>query len=55
MDDIRDHCDLLSDNEFQRLLAAKIDVQHGILRYSLADLDDDLDEVILMLQAEMDE
>ncbi len=53
--EVRDHRELLSDNEFQGLLAAKIDVQHDILRYSLSDLDDDLDTVILMLRTELGE
>ena len=50
--EIRDHRDLLRDSEFQGLLAAKIDIQHDILHYSLNHLDDDLDEVIVMLEAE---
>jgi len=51
----RDHRDLLRDSEFQGLLAAKIDIVHDILQYSLGNLDDDLDEVILMLQSELGE
>ena len=51
----RDHNELLSNTEFQGLLAAKIDLQHDILRYTLGNLDDDLDEVILVLKARLDQ
>ena len=51
----RDHSDLLVNNEFQGLLAAKIDLQHDILNYTLGDLDEDLDEVILVLEASLDQ
>jgi hypothetical protein len=43
------HLKLLSNREFLGLLAAKIDVQHDIINYSLESLDDDLDEVIALL------
>lgn len=46
----RDHRELLSNNEFQGLLAAKIDLQHDILKHTLEDLDEDLDEVISVLK-----
>lgn len=44
-----DHTALLKNREFLGLLAAKIDIQHDIINYSLDDLDDDLDEVIRLL------
>ena len=50
-----DHAKLLSNREFLGLLAAKIDIQHDIINYSLESLDDDLDEVILLLQMNMGE
>lgn len=50
-----DHAKLLSNSEFLGLLAAKIDIQHDIINYSLESLDDDLDEVILLLQLNMGE
>ena len=53
--DTQDHSHLLSNNEFQGLMAAKIDLQHDILNYTLKDLDDDLDEVIIKLKANLDE
>ena len=51
IDNPRDHSELLSNNQFQGLLAAKIDLQHDILSYTLGDLDEDLDEVIVVLEA----
>jgi hypothetical protein len=51
----RDHRDLLRDSEFQGLLAAKIDIVHDILQYSLGNLGDDLDQVIVILQSELGE
>lgn len=51
----RDHSELLSNTEFQGLLAAKIDLQHDILRYTLGDLNEDLDEVILVLKTRLDQ
>lgn len=53
--DTHDHSHLLSNNEFRGLMAAKIDLQHDILNYTLEDLDDDLDEVIVKLKANLDE
>jgi hypothetical protein len=50
-----DHRPLLSDSTFQGLLAAKIDLQHDILNYTLRDLDEDLGEVIEVLKIELDE
>lgn len=50
----RDHSYLLSITEFQGLLAAKIDLQHDILKYTLGNLNEDLDEVILVLKASLD-
>lgn len=50
----RDHSELLSNTKFQGLLAAKIDLQHDILQYTLGDLDEDLDEVIHILKASLD-
>jgi hypothetical protein len=44
-----DHTQLLSDDEFLGLLAAKIDLQHDILNYSLEDLDEHLDRVSRVL------
>ena len=49
-----DHTRLLSTDEFLGLLAAKIDLQHDILNYSLNDLDEDLDQVIQVLKANLD-
>ena len=51
--EMRDHTSLLSDNEFQGLLAVKIDLQHDILKYTLEDLDDELQEVIVRLEANL--
>ena len=51
----RNHNELLSNTEFQGLLAAKIDLQHDILSYTLGDLNEDLDEVILVLKAGLDQ
>jgi hypothetical protein len=50
-----DHAELLSNREFLGLLAAKIDIQHDIINYSLESTDDDLDEVILLLQRNLGE
>lgn len=50
-----DHTRLLSNDEFLGLLAAKIDLQHDILRYSLGDLDENLDHVIQVLIANLGE
>ena len=50
-----DHTRLLSNDEFLGLLAARIDLQHDILRYSLEDLDEDLDRVIQVLIASLAE
>ena len=44
---------VLVNNQFQGLLAAKIDLQHDILSYTLGDLDEDLDEVIVVLEASL--
>ena len=49
-----DHRPLLSDSTFLGLLAAKIDLQHDILNYTLRDLDQDLEEVIEVLKTELD-
>lgn len=46
----RDHTPILSDNEFQGLLAVKVDLQHDILKYTLEDLDDELHNVIVRLE-----
>lgn len=51
--ELRDHTSLLSNNEFQGLLAVKIDLQHDILKYTLEDLDDELQEVIVRLEANL--
>lgn len=53
--DTTDHRHLLSDDEFLGLLAAKIDLQHDILNYSLDDLDELLDRVIQVLIANLGE
>lgn len=47
--DTTDHRALLSNPEFMALLAAKIDLQHDIIHYSLDDLDARLDQVIEVL------
>lgn len=52
---MRDHRPLLAGNEFQGLLAAKIDLQHDILNHTLGDLDEQMDEVILRLEAGLGE
>ena len=51
----RDHRNLLTNSEFQGLLAAKIDIEHDILNYSINSLGGDLDVVIAMLEAELGE
>ena len=53
--DTTDHTRLLSDDEFLGLLAAKIDLQHDILQYSLGDLDEHLERVIQVLKVNLDE
>lgn len=53
--DTTDHTRLLSDDEFLGLLAAKIDLQHDILQYSLGDLDEYLERVIQVLRVNLDE
>lgn len=53
--DTTDHTDLLSDDEFLGLLAAKIDLQHDIMNYSLGNLDEHLDGVIQVLIANLGE
>ena len=53
--DTTDHTPLLSDDEFLGLLAAKIDLQHDILNYSLSDLDERLDRVAQVLIANLGE
>jgi hypothetical protein len=45
-----DHTALLSNSEFLGLLAAKVDIQHDIINYSLSGIDKDLDDVIDMLR-----
>jgi hypothetical protein len=50
-----DHTHLLSNGEFLGLLAAKIDIQHDIINYSLNDIDADLDEVIFLLRLNLGE
>lgn len=52
--DTDDHTHLLSTAEFQGLLAAKIDVQHNILKYALRELSDELDKVIALLEVGLD-
>jgi hypothetical protein len=52
--DTTDHTRLLSNDEFLGLLAAKIDLQHDILQYSLGDLDEQLDRVIQVLKVNLD-
>ena len=53
--DMTDHTRLLSNDEFLGLLAAKIDLQHDILKYSLGDLDEQLDSVVQVLMANLGE
>ena len=50
-----DHSGLLSNREFLGLLAAKIDIQHDIINYSLKSLDEDLDKVIRLLRRNLGE
>lgn len=53
--DIRSHSELLSNIEFQNLLIAKMEHQTDILRYGYSGLHDQLQEIISMLEAELDE
>jgi hypothetical protein len=49
------HSELLSNTEFQNLLIAKMEHLSDILRYGYVGLDDQLQEIISMLEAELDE
>ena len=51
----RSHSELLSNTEFQNLLIAKMEHQIDILRYGYSGLDDQLQELISILEAELDE
>ncbi len=51
----RSHSELLSNTEFQNLLIAKMEHQIDILRYGYSGLDDQLQEAMSMLEAELDE
>lgn len=53
--DNRSHSELLSNTEFQNLLIAKMEHQTDILSYGYSGLDDQLQEVMSMLEAELDE